>query len=689
MQNRKMVLTLFFTVILYVSVINGALSTLSCRQNTNAIITCNHIPKDIPTGILEFRLEIETPGAWIFNSSAFAADSWRGLNSLKVTDNHPNDRTPVVLSDKSFANLQNLLALHVHIWYPELFPQTFFGLQNVKTLDLSGCIKLNIDSLKLALKGLDILPKLENIILSNWNLYEGGFAFDSDFVDTLLPRKISSIDVSKSQLYFIDWNEVFKKLKHLREVNASYAIISDWADYSLTRDDTKLVKILDVSHTTLPLKAVPFVPGRFVSRNQKLFFSNSRALKDLRSFLAIETVNLSDVLHHIGSLWLYNSTLIVDEDPMLSVKNIRLGQNKIKRLDVRIFCEQFCFSSVQTIDLSGNGLEFLHPTILSCLGNITSVDLSKNQLFKMVTENESMFQNLFSQLEYLRIVRISENGFHSIPRDVFKDNPLIEEIDLSYNILEQINFDLRSLDKLKILNLKNNNIHVLNFDSINLLNTISWSRNVRESKTNVLLQSNPISCSVCNAKASLQWILTTSLINITLQQLKCEGENDKQYDINKNTLEMVQNICKRRTIIISSCTATATLLLLGLVIVSVMYKRYKRSQKERKTAKVINNLWEGDGRSKFALFLSYSSDDEEFVKTNILQQLDENLKLMTGIDRQLVCTGDFNFRPGFHLHDEIDKLIEEASVMTVVVSNNFINSNYSCSEVNQAYRHGM
>jgi succinyl-CoA synthetase alpha subunit len=120
-----------------------------------------------------------------------------------------------------------------------------------------------------------------------------------------------------------------------------------------------------------------------------------------------------------------------------------------------------------------------------------------------------------------------------------------------------------------------------------------------------------------------------------------------------------------------------------------MYKRYKRSQKERKTAKVINNLREGEGQFKFAVFLSYSSDDEEFVKTNILQQLDENLKLMTGIDRQLVCTGDFNFRPGFHLHDEIDKLIGEASVMAVVVSNNFINSNYSCNEVNQAYRHGI
>jgi hypothetical protein len=96
----------------------------------------------------------------------------------------------------------------------------------------------------------------------------------------------------------------------------------------------------------------------------------------------------------------------------------------------------------------------------------------------------------------------------------------------------------------------------------------------------------------------------------------------------------------------------------------------------------------GDGKYEFVVFLAYSSEDEEFVNVNILHQLNESLKLMTDIDRNLVCIGDLNLRPGFYLHNETNSLLNKASVIIAAVSNNFCNSVNCQNELDQAHVNG-
>ena len=58
---------------------------------------------------------------------------------------------------------------------------------------------------------------------------------------------------------------------------------------------------------------------------------------------------------------------------------------------------------------------------------------------------------------------------------------------------------------------------------------------------------------------------------------------------------------------------------------------------------------------------------------------------MTGIDRNLVCTGDLYLRPGFMILEETTLCIERASVFVVVVSDNYNSSNYCNNELDMAY----
>ncbi|XP_045205668.2 toll-like receptor 4 [Mercenaria mercenaria] len=374
----------------------------------------------------------------------------------------------------------------------------------------------------------------------------------------------------------------------------------------------------------------------------------------------------------------------MDDDLSTFTKNIGLQQNNLKRMDVRLICDTFDLPSVQSFDIADNGMEFVHPKSLSCFRNLRSLDLSKNQLFKMVDENSALFQNLFQGLNYLKVLRMSANGLHNIPNYLFQNSQSIEEIDLSDNTLDQVTFILRDLENLKVLDLQGNNIHLLDPLSIHHLNSISRESNVNISIT-VILTSNPISCSDCGAKSFLQWLISTYLIKIDSQRLTCLDESSKHNDITGKTVEMVQAICNRKTIKISISVSAAAFFLFSISIVIAIYKRYKHKQRIQNRTNVINNLRDGEGQYQFAVFLSFSNLDEEFVNLHVLNKLNENLQLMTGIDRTLVCTGDQHFRLGFNVHDETFRLLDSASVLIVVVSNHFLTSDFCQSELDKAY----
>jgi hypothetical protein len=162
-------------------------------------------------------------------------------------------------------------------------------------------------------------------------------------------------------------------------------------------------------------------------------------------------------------------------------------------------------------------------------------------------------------------------------------------------------------------------------------------------------------------------------------------EDRTSINVDETVTGKIQNICNRKTVIIAS-TVGASVTFLAVCIASlILYRRNMRLKRKRNMDTVLAKLISGEDQYEFVVFLSYSSNDDKFVQDHVINQLNENLQLMIGTDRNLVCTGDTHLRPGFMVYDETLKCLDRSSVVILVVSDNFLRSSYCQYELDQAY----
>jgi len=118
--------------------------------------------------------------------------------------------------------------------------------------------------------------------------------------------------------------------------------------------------------------------------------------------------------------------------------------------------------------------------------------------------------------------------------------------------------------------------------------------------------------------------------------------------------------------------------------VGLVYRYFKRRRDEYKYT--VSLLKEGKYPSKYLVFLSFCSQDEPTVTGYILDQLQATLRDVTSTERDLVCTGDTQFRPGYPIGEEIINCIRQSAVTILVVSNAFCQNITWCQrEVQEAY----
>ncbi|XP_053372775.1 toll-like receptor 2 [Mercenaria mercenaria] len=654
----------------------------TCEKERNVTYICNFIPESIPKGIENVHLKLEVLDDIALNSTTFISSGWDNVKLLELRADlicvgHLN------LQDNCFKGLNRLHELRLHILCSILmFPKTFIGLDELETLNMSGSVRFLWKSLIPALNGSNKLPRLSHLILSHCSVYHSPFLIDDKFAQVLQTKKISYLDLSSLQLAKLNLTALLKKLKYLEVFNASYSTINEWYHKSLVRDDLKYVKTLDLSYVALPKTVFPQpFPGKLIISNASFTFrvSNSKV------WLSPDTVNISGIVPHLTTIWIRNCTVTLGESPDYLTNELIFRKNNLKRLDLRLTCGQFSFSSFKAVDISDNGLQFIHPELLSCLPNLQKIDLSTNQLVKMTQESPLLFEKLFSRLKSLRNINLSRNELTMVPMKMFENNQEIEVVNLSNNKLEQVHFILTGLKMLRVVNLQGNQIHTLDQISTDILNGILDGKSTGEPRVTVNLNANPFSCSKCETKRFLSWLISANLVDVSSQTLKCSNEKGLSEKITEETLDEVEKICERKTIIISTSVSAAVIVVVLVLALLIFYLQRQHKRKLLNRKNLINLLRKGEGSYEFVVFLSFSNDDEDFVNTYILNPLNENLQLMTGIDRELVCTGDRHFRPGFYVHNEAYRGLDTTSVMVVVASKNFCRSSYCQNELDQAY----
>jgi hypothetical protein len=164
-------------------------------------------------------------------TSDFEQEGWNHVTHLGIiSDSFDSKTTSLKFNAKCFENLKALKEIEIHITHGfELDNNTFLGLENVETLDMSNCARLTLEMLFPALKGTYKLPALEKLIISKLSyklggvqlVYNGPGGYDSLESKT----KLKVLEIVGTQIDRIRPLMLPYLLKSLEVLNISYSNI--------------------------------------------------------------------------------------------------------------------------------------------------------------------------------------------------------------------------------------------------------------------------------------------------------------------------------------------------------------------------------------------------------------------------------------------------------------------------------
>ncbi|XP_053390792.1 toll-like receptor 7 [Mercenaria mercenaria] len=648
-----------YTALLFTISLTSALRR-SCVLEDKETLKCNYFPNRISDEISRVKVVdfIGPNESMVINSTDFNAEGWKNVKCLEISNSL--SYLDLKFTAETFSNLNRLDELQLHLSHFYLDPDTFVGLNSVKWLDVSDCFRLSFGVLLQSLNGTDKLPSLTKLTISRLNLYNHLTVIDEGFGQILQQKRLTYLDMSNTVITAFHFG-VFKYLRYLKVFNASGAALSDTFTDDFDFSDLRNI-VVDLSDSILPPRMRP-LPGRLVISN---IVVKNPTIHDVGFviFKQAKILNMSSVVPALSSIWIHNTTVIIDKPIKILLQRLILKNNNLKYLDFHVdhVCNNCIASSVEKVDISFNGLQFINPLLANFAPNIKILDLSFNRLFKMAKNNDSLFETLLKSLSHLQYISLSGNNLNTVPMKMFGTNVDLEIIDLSSNKLRQVTFSLKYLGKLQVLILRNNLIHILDETSISHLDSI-YRHN--DSYLTLILMGNNLSCSICDAKTFIKWLLHTKIVNITSQNLTCTIGDGEQTAIELSTLDLLQNVCYFVFYNVIICLSVTFISVLTAFASVKACKQWYRDQ-------AIKRLQDGHGKYEYAVLLVYHHDDNTFVEHYVVRQLEKEIKNITNIRTRNLITKSEEVKPSDTFIAALERVVHTATVVIAIMSRNFL-----------------
>ena len=378
--------------------------------------------------------------------------------------------------------------------------------------------------------------------------------------------------------------------------------------------------------------------------------------------------------------------------PKLTTVSARYDQLFYKLKNIKINPE----NSLTTLDLSrnlftnwGNGIEGL--------GQLTTLNLGYNLAYKI---NHSFFQSFPSLVKFyagrnfLRIplehdergeffdplckleeLQLSENYLNVIPEQLFQGLVSLRILDLSKNEIDMFAVNISHMRHLELVNLSYNNIHCLLPSVMSQLDAIAASSDVF-----VDLTFNPIACT-CEHIDFLTW-MHDSRVNFTqTKPYTCQMSNGSYRNIS-NIFNLIADLhikCTDMSGILVGAASSFFCLLLALL--SALGYRYRWKLRylyyaTRLAYKRVDDPEDDD--FQFDAFVSYASEDEEFVRSQLMEQLERRAGLRLNVHQR-------DFVPGRPIACNIVDAVQSSRRTLVVLSRQLLESDWCQYEMQVRY----
>ncbi|KAH3841021.1 toll-like receptor 5 [Dreissena polymorpha] len=558
---------------------------------------------------------------------------------------------------------------------------SFRGLTNLRVLNMSGCTSVKFSHFLNAVQ-CSALLNLEVLQLSTaGNLAPNDhFALDESLWKALASTKLRYLDLSDTVIAKSNLSKVFFYLPHLQFLNISNIQIGNRTknDFQISDNYKPSLEILDMSRFYADKSTIQ---NRIFCLVSWLRNSQPRAynLSETWLFKSLKTLMFNNMCGDIkGRNFEQVRNITLSGQSVL--QNLYLHQNHWPIVDIEVNLE--AFSQLQLLDLSENGIEYLNDKAFSSLLGLKTFLLADNQLGKMAHTHAGMFAQLFAKYSNLSLLDLSHNNIDTIPHDLFISNPLLLHIDLSQNRLTEVTFKCDHLKALQVLNLRGNMLAMLD------ITTKATFHNLQHG-TFVKISENTFTCSSCRDYGTIEWLTIHDKI-LDFDHLQCRNINGNLVYVTSTIKKELKDVCEKPLQIrIKICVAvsiTTLCCVIGIAFAYIIIRRRKHKRQTRQRLDTITKLL--DGRLEFLVFLQYSSKDEHFVHANVYAQLDYHLRRLVPLNKDLISFGDKDFRVGKSILDETIRCTKSSAAVVLLLTDNFVNSEYCLNEFDVAFRVG-
>ena len=495
---------------------------------------------------------------------------------------------------------------------------SFSGLNSVSRLDLSDCSRIKFKHIEKALQATTILPKMTHRILRRVGRSFGSLYLSQNFMNILGSRNIVELNLSSTALSSvgseIDPTPVCDSLVTL---NISAAVLSYDLKVNLFKPCSSLTT-LDISNVRFPTsKPLP----------NKLTFKNLNLSYGIEHFKYTEPLQTLSIIYANGLIPSGHVISLINCTVTISFKNVVTEFHgsgyTLPTFDLEINVSP---NHLKHVDLSANEIESIGPAVFRNLIFLIKIDLANNRLSETMPFNET-FSVLFRNNPGLEELNLANNKLTFLPWMTFNENTNIKTLYLSGNMFQKLTFDIAHLINLTYMDLRDNNIEYLDQqtrDSLDLINHRHFFSDHHLNKTlEVDLRGNPLSCR-CSALKFVKWFVRSPIFSATAHMYHCQTQDGKIV-MGGSALTEAQEDCERAVRRRNRLLMSTIIPVLGVativvdVIIAVRRRRKRLASKQYEEK--LKLLRDSDTEFNFPVFLSYSSEDDEFVRQNVLKPL--------------------------------------------------------------------
>ena len=612
---------------------------LGCQCSAFTMVCDGIIPETTPNYTTDLYLTQLPPSHLV--ARVFCNVSWENVKKLTISyDGLENDtlsnETWIYLHNEAFwcLNQTEIRSLHIDISWLHGFRSTSFGgLENITELDFSGCVRMGNDQLMGILTQNMSFPKLSKVRLSEVGALFKGLSFTQAAANGLANRNVTYIDVSKTEVTVPDTTNLTGICETLTELNVSYTTFIKSTVFRLF-SPCEYLRVIEASGIQLPrLHFLPNMPLTF--RNASIVIKEGKCpqtLTNIRKLIA----NRVAAFPRKTSICLLNCTVTIEcKLPVPAIEEIQAREYDLPCLDVTIIFKTNWTNHLKYLDISNNGIETVNPHILNYLDHLIVLDVSENNLGQMPHFGET-FSVLFQKNLKLEEIRLRGNRLENLPTKTFLTNTKLKDLYLSRNKIRQVTFDISKLKQLRMIDLRNNSVEYLDENSVDALDELyndqvqNHYRRGTNSTFVIDLRGNPFICS-CKALHFLNWFINSPLFKDTRHEYHCQL-NDEKIPMNEDVINVAIDDCekpirRRRKILLSSILPFLALVFFVITVILIV-KRQRKKKYYRRLDDRLDMIHENRNEYRFPVFLSYSSEDSNFVTHHVLQQLQVKITLI-------------------------------------------------------------